>query len=89
MMQQVLKWEDIEVKEPGEGEVKVKHTAVGVNYIDVNYRNGAYKTSTPFIPGSFPLALYSSAILDHSFSFIYLFSFLLTICVSLLLLLDI
>jgi NADPH2:quinone reductase len=48
---EVLKWEDIEVKEPGEGEVKVKHTAVGVNYIDVNYRNGAYSTSTPFIPG--------------------------------------
>ncbi|CAK9857714.1 unnamed protein product [Sphagnum jensenii] len=48
---EVLKWENIEVKEPREGEVKIRHTAVGINFVDVNYRKGLYSTKTPFIPG--------------------------------------
>ena len=28
-------WEDIELGDPGPGQVRVKHTAVGLNYIDV------------------------------------------------------
>ena len=30
-----LRWEEIEIAPPGSGEVLVRHTAVGVNYIDV------------------------------------------------------
>jgi hypothetical protein len=57
-----LKWENIEVKEPGEGEVKIRHMAVGINFVDVNYRKGLYSTKTPFIPGSFPVSPFQSFI---------------------------
>src|SRR6476620_1940923 len=48
----VLKWEEIEVGEPGPGEVKIRQTAIGLNYIDVYSRTGFYpQASLPFIPG--------------------------------------
>ncbi|KAM2299946.1 hypothetical protein ACFXTI_001730 [Malus domestica] len=49
----VLKWEDVEIGEPKEGEVRVKNKAVGVNFIDVYFRKGLYyKADTmPFTPG--------------------------------------
>ncbi|HKU94129.1 MAG TPA: quinone oxidoreductase [Vineibacter sp.] len=40
-------YEDIEVGDPGPGEVKVKHTAVGLNFIDVYTRSGLYPVPTP------------------------------------------
>ncbi|KAL6123389.1 hypothetical protein ACLB2K_075911 [Fragaria x ananassa] len=49
---EVLKWEDVEVGEPKEGEVRVKNKAIGLNFIDVYFRKGIYKTpSIPYIPG--------------------------------------
>ncbi|XP_048446685.1 quinone oxidoreductase-like isoform X3 [Pyrus x bretschneideri] len=50
---QVLKWEDVEIGEPNEGEVCVKNKAIGVNFIDVYFRKGLYyKADTmPFSPG--------------------------------------
>lgn len=39
---EVMRWEPVEVGDPGAGEVRVRHTAVGLNYIDVNQRSGAY-----------------------------------------------
>ncbi|KAI5391383.1 uncharacterized protein LOC127108113 [Lathyrus oleraceus] len=49
---QVLKWEDVEIGEPKEGEVRVKNKAIGVNFIDVYFRQGVYKApSSPFTPG--------------------------------------
>ncbi|MGY6632651.1 MAG: quinone oxidoreductase family protein [Alkalilacustris sp.] len=33
---------DIDVGDPGEGEVRVRHTAIGLNYLDVYHRSGAY-----------------------------------------------
>ncbi|KAM1054332.1 hypothetical protein ACFX2I_001694 [Malus domestica] len=50
---QVLKWEDVEIGELKEGEVRVKNKAVGVNFIDVYFRKGLYyKADTmPFTPG--------------------------------------
>jgi NADPH:quinone reductase len=48
----VLKWEKVRVREPGPGEIKIRQTAVGVNFIDVYGRTGLYpQTSFPFIPG--------------------------------------
>ncbi|MCW9034549.1 MAG: quinone oxidoreductase [Rhodospirillales bacterium] len=38
----VLRWEDVSVGAPGKGEVKLKQTAVGLNYIDVYQRTGLY-----------------------------------------------
>ena len=49
---EVLKWEKVEVGEPGPGEVRVRQTAIGLNYIDVYARTGFYpQPSLPFIPG--------------------------------------
>jgi NADPH2:quinone reductase len=49
---EVLKWEEVEVGPPGPGEVRLKQTAVGLNYIDVYSRTGFYpQASLPFIPG--------------------------------------
>jgi NADPH2:quinone reductase len=48
---EVLQWEAIEVGSPGPGEVELKHTAVGLNYIDVYHRNGLYPQPLPFVPG--------------------------------------
>ncbi|XP_010919649.1 uncharacterized protein [Elaeis guineensis] len=48
---EVLKWEDVEIGEPKEGEIRVKNKAIGVNFIDVYYRKGVYKAELPFTPG--------------------------------------
>ncbi|KAJ0961925.1 hypothetical protein J5N97_029753 [Dioscorea zingiberensis] len=48
---EVMKWEDVELKEPKEGEIRVKNTAIGVNFIDVYFRKGGYKFPLPFVPG--------------------------------------
>ena len=37
-----LRWEDVAVGDPGPGEVRIRQTAVGLNYIDVYVRTGAY-----------------------------------------------
>jgi NADPH2:quinone reductase len=49
---EVLKWEDVEVGDPGPGEARVRHTAVGLNYIDTYYRSGLYPPpQLPYTPG--------------------------------------
>ena len=45
---EVLRWEEVDVGAPGAGEVRLKHTAVGLNYIDVYHRTGLYPL--PAIP---------------------------------------
>jgi len=40
---EVLRWEDVALGEPGAGEVHLRHTAIGLNFIDINHRNGAYR----------------------------------------------
>jgi len=37
-----LVWEDVEVGDPGVGEIRVKHHAVGLNCIDTYQRSGLY-----------------------------------------------
>jgi NADPH2:quinone reductase len=46
-----LQWEDVEVPPPGEGEVQLRHTAVGLNYIDVYDRTGLYPMPMPGVLG--------------------------------------
>jgi NADPH2:quinone reductase len=48
---EVLRWEDVPTPEPGPGEVLVRHAAVGLNFIDVYFRTGLYKTALPAILG--------------------------------------
>lgn len=44
---EVLQYREIEVPEPGEGEARVAHRAIGVNYIDVYHRTGLYPLALP------------------------------------------
>lgn len=48
---EALQFEEIELPPPGPGEVQIRHRAVGVNFIDVYRRTGAYPAELPFIPG--------------------------------------
>ena len=48
---EVLKWEEVEVGEPGPGQVKLRQEAAGLNFIDVYHRTGLYPQALPFIPG--------------------------------------
>ena len=49
---EVMRWEDVEVGAPGPGEIRIRHEAVGLNYIDVYFRTGLYPApSLPFSPG--------------------------------------
>ena len=44
---EVLQWEEVTVGDPGPGEIRVKHTAIGLNYIDTYHRTGLYPLSLP------------------------------------------
>jgi len=49
---EVMRWEEVTVGDPGPGEARVRHTAVGVNYIDTYHRSGLYKLPMPSGLGS-------------------------------------
>ncbi len=49
---EVLKLEDIELPTPALGQVRVRHTAIGVNFIDTYHRSGLYKLPLPSGLGS-------------------------------------
>ena len=43
----VLRWEAVDVGEPGPGEVRVRHEAVGLNFADTYFRSGLYPAELP------------------------------------------
>jgi len=51
---EVLTYEDVDLPAPGQGQVRVKQGAAGINFIDVYFRNGAYPPpgGYPFIAGN-------------------------------------
>lgn len=51
---EVLKYEDVELSPPGAGEARIRHTAIGLNFIDTYHRSGLY-------PMQFPAGLGSEA----------------------------
>ena len=48
----VLVWEDVQIGDPGPGEARVKHQAVGLNFIDIYFRTGLYPSPLPAGLGS-------------------------------------
>ncbi|WP_203832811.1 alcohol dehydrogenase catalytic domain-containing protein, partial [Actinoplanes lobatus] len=44
---EVMRWEQVEVGEPGPGEVRVRHHAVGLNFADTYFRSGLYPAELP------------------------------------------
>ncbi|MEM6847062.1 MAG: quinone oxidoreductase [Pseudomonadota bacterium] len=49
---EVLRFESVDVGDPGPGEIRVRHTAIGLNYIDTYFRTGLYPP-----PGGLPMVL--------------------------------
>ncbi|MCX7962005.1 MAG: quinone oxidoreductase [Burkholderiales bacterium] len=49
---EVLQTDDVPVGEPGPGEVRIRHTAIGVNFIDTYQRAGLYPMPLPQIAGN-------------------------------------
>ena len=49
---EVMRFEDVPPAEPGPGQIRVRQAAIGVNFIDIYFRTGAYKSPRmPFTPG--------------------------------------
>jgi len=48
----VLSWEEVEIGDPGPGQVRLRQEAVGLNFIDVYHRTGLYPQPLPFTPGT-------------------------------------
>ena len=49
---EALVWDEIKVGSPGPGQIRLRHTAVGLNFIDVYHRTGLYPLPLPLIIGS-------------------------------------
>ncbi len=48
---EVMVWEEVDIGAPAAGQVLLRHSAVGLNYIDVYHRSGLYPAPLPFTPG--------------------------------------
>ena len=44
---EVMEYVDVEIGEPGAGEVRIRHAACGLNYIDIYFRSGLYPQPLP------------------------------------------
>src|ERR1700730_12824920 len=44
---EVLVWEELTLGKPGAGEARIRHTAVGLNFVDIYYRSGLYPVQLP------------------------------------------
>ncbi len=49
---EVLQLDDVQVGDPGPGQVRIRHTAIGVNFVDTYQRSGLYPMPTPAIAGN-------------------------------------
>ncbi|MBI5591030.1 MAG: quinone oxidoreductase [Deltaproteobacteria bacterium] len=49
---EVLRWMDADIPEPGPGEVRIRHHAIGVNFLDVYQRTGLYQVPLPTTAGN-------------------------------------
>jgi NADPH2:quinone reductase len=49
---EVLQLDDVQVGDPGQGQVRIKHTAIGVNFVDTYQRSGLYPMALPQIAGN-------------------------------------
>ena len=49
---EAIEWVDVDLPPPGRGQVRMRHTAIGLNYIDVYHRSGVYPVELPAGLGS-------------------------------------
>lgn len=55
---EVLQWEDVQLPPPGPGEVRLRHTAIALNFSDINVRRGGFYIAKPLV---FPVILGNEA----------------------------
>jgi len=55
---EVMRWEDVTLPAPGAGEARIRHTAIGINYSDINVRRGGFYLARPL---RFPVILGNEA----------------------------
>src|SRR5256885_11905389 len=49
---EVLQVDEVQVGEPGPGQARIRHTAIGVNFVDTYQRSGLYPMQLPAIAGN-------------------------------------
>ncbi len=49
---EVLRWEEVTVRPPRPHEVRLRHTAIGLNFVEVSQRRGNFPFRLPFVPGN-------------------------------------
>jgi NADPH:quinone reductase len=49
---EVLRWKELELPELAKGDVRLRHTAIGLNFVDTYFRTGLYPTPLPAVLGS-------------------------------------
>src|SRR5262249_21679776 len=49
---EVMQYEDVQVGDPGPGQARIRHTAIGVNFVDVYQRSGLYPMQLPQVAGN-------------------------------------
>ncbi len=49
---EVLQLDDVQVGDPGQGQVRIRHTAIGVNFVDTYQRSGLYPMQLPAVAGN-------------------------------------
>ena len=49
---EVLQLDDVQVGDPGQGQVRIKHSAIGVNFVDTYQRSGLYPMPLPQVAGN-------------------------------------
>ncbi|MGH8737362.1 MAG: quinone oxidoreductase family protein [Burkholderiales bacterium] len=49
---EVLQLDDVQVGDPGQGQVRIRHTAIGVNFVDTYQRSGLYPMPLPQVAGN-------------------------------------
>jgi NADPH2:quinone reductase len=49
---EVLQYDDVQVGDPGPGQARIRHTAIGVNFVDTYQRSGLYPMQLPMVAGN-------------------------------------
>src|SRR3954447_835494 len=49
---EVIQYDDVQVGDPGPGQVRIRHAAIGVNFVDVYQRSGLYPMQLPQVAGN-------------------------------------
>jgi NADPH:quinone reductase len=49
---EVMQYEDVQVGDPGPGQARIRHTAIGVNFVDTYQRSGLYPMPLPMVAGN-------------------------------------